>query len=433
MLSPAETTTPANRQRDHQDVADILGVGAQPRGGFARVRKWLWITVVAAAVIGGGAYWMVGGNNAVANYVTEPATRGDLTVIVTATGSVQPTNKVDVSSEVSGTIRKVLVDFNSVVKAGEPLAIIDTEKLEATVQNTRARLAAARARVNEMAATIIEKRGDLDRKQALRERNVSSIQDLALARAAYDRAMAAHANAVAEVQVAEADLRLNETNLARAVIRSPVNGVVLSRKVDPGQTVAVSLQAPVLFTIAEDLKKMELQVDVDEADVGKVRIGQRATFGVDAYPDRKFPATIRDIRYGSEVVQGVVTYKALLIIDNSELLLRPGMTATAEIVVQEVKDALLVPNAALRFSPPSSRGGRRQRSLIQMLFPFPRGGPATKPAVSTRAHRVWVLGDDGPVPVTVATGPSDGRKTQILKGKLSADQPVIVDIKTDGR
>ncbi len=433
MLSPAESTSPVNRHHDHQEVADILGVGDQPQRGFARVRKWLVVAVIAAAVIGGGAYWMLSGNNTTANYVTEPASRGNLTVLVTATGSVQPTNKVDVSSEVSGTVRKVLVDYNSVVKADEPLAILDTDKLEATVQSTRARLAAAKARVSEMAATIIEKRGDLDRKQALRERNVSSIQDLALARAAYDRAMAAHANAVAEVQVAEADLRLNETNLARAVIRSPVNGVVLSRKVDPGQTVAVSLQAPVLFTIAEDLRKMELQVDVDEADVGKVKIGQRATFGVDAYPDRKFPAAIRDVRYGSEVVQGVVTYKALLEIDNSELLLRPGMTATAEIVVQEVKDALLVPNAALRFSPPSSRGSGRRRSLLEMLLPFPRGGPATKQTVSSGARRVWILGENGPIPVTVATGASDGRKTEVLKSKLSADQPVIVDLKTDGR
>ncbi len=173
-------------------------------------------------------------------------------------------------------------------------------------------------------------------------------------------------------RVAEADLRLNETNLAKACICSPIDGVVLKRNVDPGQTVASSLQAPVLFVIAEDLRHMELQVDVDEADVGKVKVGQKATFSVDAYPERKFPAEIRDIRYGSETVQGVVTYKAVLTIDNSDLLIRPGMTATAEIVVQQVSDALLVPNAALRFSPKSAQANRRSGGFLQRLLPrFP--------------------------------------------------------------
>ena len=203
-------------------------------------------------------------------YVTEPATRGNLTVIVTATGSVQPTNKVDVSSELSGTIRKVLVDYNSPVKAGQVLATLDTDKLVATLNSSRAKLAAAQAKAAEAEVTVGEKERELARNKALASTQAVSARDHDQAKAAYDRAITSLASARADVDVAAADLDLGETNLAKASITSPINGVVLTRNVDPGQTVASSLQAPVLFSIAEDLKQMELRVDVDEADVGKV-------------------------------------------------------------------------------------------------------------------------------------------------------------------
>jgi HlyD family secretion protein len=254
-----------------------------------------------------------------------------------------------------------------------------------------------------------------------------------LAKANYDRAVAQHALALADVTAAEADLRLNEINLAKATIRSPIDGVVLKRGVDPGQFVATSLQAPVLFVIAEDLHSMEVLVDVDEADVGKVKIGQNVTFSVDAYPDRRFPAEVRDIRFGSEVVQGVVTYKAVLAIENSELLIRPGMTATAQIVVQEVHDALLVPNAALRFAPPPDQpSGGFLKALLPSL-PAATRRPPSKQEETGRNQKVWVLRDGAPIAVPVTIGSTDGRMTEIMKGEISPGQPIIVDAATGKR
>lgn len=374
-----------------------------------------------------GLLWTFSGSTSAVRYVTAPVTKGSLVVLVTATGSVQPTNQVDVSSELSGTIRKVLVDYNSVVKAGETLAELDTEKLDATVASSRARLAAAKAKVDDALATEVEKQRDLMRKKLLSGRKISSEQDLDLAQAAYDRAMAGVASARADVGVAEAELALNATNRAKASILSPINGVVLKRSAEPGQTVASSLQAPVLFSIAEDLTQMELQVDVDEADVGQVKAGQKATFSVDAFPDRRFPATIRDIRYASETIQGVVTYKAVLVIDNSELLLRPGMTATAEIKVEEIDSTVLIPNTALRYAPPSTDAAP-QRSFLQRLLPGPpRFQPPSQKPVQTNERTVWVLDSGKPMAVTVTTGPTDGRNTVATSGTLKAGQLAIID------
>ncbi len=385
--------------------------------------------ITGAAVVLGllGLYWMLSGTRSAVRYVTAPVSIGSLVVVVTATGSVQPTNKVDVSSELSGTIRKVLVDYNSAVTAGQPLAELDTEKLDATVASSRAKLVAARAKVADAEATVLEKQRDLVRKKLLADKQFASTHDLDLAQASYDRAVAGAASARADVGVAEAELTLNETNRAKACICSPINGVVLKRSAEPGQTVASSLQAPVLFSIAEDLKQMELQVDVDEADVGKVKPGQTATFGVDAFPDRRFPATIRDVRYASETIQGVVTYKAVLAIDNSELLLRPGMTATAEIKVEEVAGALLVANAALRYAPPVSAASE-QRSFLQRILPGrPPFRQASRQDGQTAGRTVWVLENGKPVALAIKTGATDGRHTAVTEGDLKAAQVVIVD------
>lgn len=420
---PSSTTGP--------DIEAVLGVGKRTPSRIFRWRNLLW--VAAVMIVGAAIYgiWSLAGTRAPVRYITEPAARGNLTVIVTATGSAQPITQVNVSSELTGTIRKVFVDYNSPVKTGQALAELDTDKLEAMVQNSRAKLESAKAKVTDAAASIEEKRAEYERKRALSTTNISSIRDVELSKANYDKAVAQHAMAIADVGVAEADLRLNEINLAKATIRSSIDGIVLKRGVDPGQFVATSLQAPVLFLIAEDLRRMEIQVDVDEADVGKVRIGQKVDFSVDAYPDRKFPAEVRDIRFGSETVQGVVTYKAVLTIDNSELLIRPGMTATAQVVVQEVADALLVPNGALRFSPPARQ---QSRGLLATLLPRGPGfRPASKQEPPSRSQRVWVLRDGEPVAIPVVTGSTDGRRTEILKGDILPNQPVIVDATTAGR
>lgn len=435
MKSPEPAPPDRARTPDRRAIENVLGaIQSAPHQWFSRTMLWTAVAIVAVAVV--TAYWLWGSAQSAVRYVTDPAARGSLTVIVTATGSAQPTNKVEVSSELSGTIRKVLVDYNSTVSAGDVLAELDLDKLTATAESSRAKLAAARAKVTETIATIEEKRADYERKKLLAARQITSAQELEVSKAGYDRAVASHANALAEVAVAEADLRVSEMNLKKACICSPINGVVLERNVDPGQTVAVSLQAPVLFTIAEDLKQMELQVDVDEADVGKTKVGQRATFAVDAYPERKFQAEVRDIRFASETVQGVVTYKALLKIDNSDLLIRPGMTATAEIVVNQVSDALLVPNAALRFTPVST-STETQRSLLERLIPRPPRRSATPPstqrATDPTSRTIWVLREGTPVAVPLVIGDTDGRRTEIVKGELAAGEPVIIDSITASR
>jgi HlyD family secretion protein len=414
------------------DIQAILSMGNTSASRWTKYRKPLFAVAILAALALVISLWLFGGSTNGVRYVTEPATRGNLIVIVTATGSVQPTKKVDVSSELSGTVRKVFVDYNSPVKAGQVLAQLDTDKLVATLNSSRAKLAVAKAKVAETEVTAGEKERELARNAALAKTQAVSARDHDQALAARDRAVTALESARADVKVAEADEQINETNLTKASIVSPINGVILTRSIDPGQTVASSLQAPVLFSIAEDLKQMELRVDVDEADVGKVRIGQTASFGVDAFPERKFPATIRDVRYASETTQGVVTYKAVLNIDNSELLLRPGMTATAEISTATREDVLLVPNGALRFAPPDKESEQASgRGIVGSLLP----GPPAPTKRSTNgssaqgaAQKVWILRDGGPVPVPVTVGVTDGRFSEVVGGELEAGMEVIIDL-----
>jgi len=412
------------------DIEAVLGL-KKPKRRLGRIRPAPLVAILAVAGLALYFAFGTGSSNDGVNYITEPVAKDDLTVTVTATGTVQPTNEVEVSSELSGIVRSVLVDYNSAVKTGQTLAVLDTDKLKSTVDSSKAKLQAAKAKVSEAEATVLETKLERDRQEQLVTKKVGAEQQLETADAAYKRALAALESAKADVSAAAADLALNETNLGKAEIRSPITGVVLSRNVEPGQTVASSLQAPVLFTIAEDLTKMEVQVDVDEADVGNVREGQPATFTVDAYPDKKFTATIRELRFGSEVVQGVVTYKAVLTADNSELLLRPGMTATAQIVVAHVKDALTVPNAALRFSPAETQHVDN-RNFLQKIMPGPPHlrRPSTTEQPTGTERKVWVLKDGEPKEVSVTVGPTDGKRTQIVKGDLEPGEAVIVDTET---
>ncbi len=270
------------------DLAAVLAASAKRGKG----RRWRGRLIAAAALIavaGTGAYFYNGRGGNGYSYATQPAKRGDLTVLVTATGSVQPTEQVDISSELSGTVRDVNVDYNSEVKSGEVLAVLDTNKLEADVKSSRAKLNSAKANVLKANADLLSAQVSLERLRSLVRGSVSTQQSLDDATYKYKSAAATKQINEAEVLSAEADLRLAEVNLAKARIVSPVDGVILTRSVDPGATVAASLSAPVLFTIAGDLRKMELQVDVDEADVGQIGVGQKATFTVDAYPNKSFP------------------------------------------------------------------------------------------------------------------------------------------------
>ncbi|WP_083656218.1 efflux RND transporter periplasmic adaptor subunit [Mongoliimonas terrestris] len=425
----SETAPPIAEARP--GVKEVLERAARARRPRKIAGRIFW-TLVILGLVGGAAAWWTTRSVPVTTYTSRPVTQGGLVVTVTATGSLYPTNQVEVGSEQSGTVRTVAVDYNSRVAKGDVLAELDTDRLAAAVESAAAKLAAAEANVAEADATIAEKKGDLDRKTVLQQRSVISSQELETARAAHDRAVAARRSALAQVSVAAADLRVAETNLAKTRILSPIDGVVLTRSVDPGQTVAASLQAPVLFTLAEDLAQMELRVDVDEADVGRVDIGQAATFTVDAYPERTFPAVIRDVRYASETTQNVVTYKALLTVDNSDLSLRPGMTATADIVVETVENALLVDNAALRFTPPESAAdGGANAGLFRFFMPRPpAGGEARPPSVAGSERILYVDRGGAPEPVPVTIGSTDGRLTVIRSGDVKPGDRAVVDYTT---
>ncbi|MBP8901588.1 MAG: efflux RND transporter periplasmic adaptor subunit, partial [Thiobacillaceae bacterium] len=356
-----------------------------------------------------------------------------LVVKVSATGNLQPTNTVDVGSELSGIVDKVHVDDNDEVRKGQVLAQLDLSKLRDAVAKSGASLAAAEAQVLQAQATVAEARATLARFQEVSRLSggkVPSKTEMDGAEANMKRAEANVASARASVTQARATLQSDETNLGKASIRSPIHGVVLSRQVDPGQTVAASFQAPVLFKLAEDLTKMELQVDVDEADVGQVKPGQKATFSVDAWPGREYQAVITRVGYGAQESDGVISYLTVLEVNNDDLSLRPGMTGTAEITTLIREKALLVPNAALRFTPPAAKAEEKPQGggIIGSLLPRPPG-PRKKARVEANGgtHRVWVLRDGLPVAIEVETGASNGRVTEITGGELKAGMGVITE------
>jgi HlyD family secretion protein len=397
---------------------DILQDDA-PRGTRGG-RIWRWGLLAAALAAAAYAGWAYLGQGTDYVYTTAAMTRGRLTVLVSATGTVQPVTQVDVSTAISGVIRKINVDYNSPVRSGDVLAELDTDTLRATVSAAEARLAVANANVAKAGIALDSARAAYDRQITLFEHRVLSDRDLEASKSNFDSASAALRAANAEVEAAEADLRLSQINLDHALIASPIDGVVLSRNVSEGATVAASLQAPILFTIAGDLKQMEVQVDVDEADIGNVSIGQSATFTVDAYRDRAFPATIKSIRFASQTVNNVVTYKAQLLVDNADMALRPGMTATADIVVKTVAEALLLPNAALRYAPPQESSGFT-------FFPAPRTGAETGGEANGGARTIWVMRDKAPVAIDIEVGATDGQHTEVLSGDLKDGDEVVID------
>lgn len=405
-----------------EEIARTLGIGSQARGR----RVWIGLGI-AAVLVAVGVWYSVrmGGSDADVRYITAEVERGDLAVTVTATGTVEPTNLVEISSELSGMISTVEVDFNDAVDVGTVLARLDTRKLEAQLSIAQASLDVAIARVAIAEASLEDAREKYEAARDLDARGVTSRLDFSTREAAFKRAEAELQSALADQNLAEANLELHRADLENACICSPIDGIVLNRSVDPGQIVAASLSAPVLFTVAEDLSEMELQVNIDEADIGRIAVGNRAVFSVDAYDENVFPAEIVEVRYAPEIVDGVVTYKTVLAVDNSHLLLRPGMTATAEIVVAEHSDVLLVPNAALRYAPPEDTGAEEsdQRSgLLGMLIP-------TRPERSAAGDdtTIWVLVDRVAEEIAIRAGDSDGRFTEILEGPLSEGDLVITD------
>jgi HlyD family secretion protein len=384
-----------------------------------------WIATAVTLIVGVGAgWWYVRAQprDTGPAFRTARVARGTLTVSVTATGEIQSLTEVNVGTEISGIVDRVLVDFNSPVAVGQLLATINTDKLEAQANQARAALAANRARRSQVEATLTEAQTQLERLKQVAELSqgrVPSKQEMNAQEAAVARAQADLASADAQVSQSEASLAAIETDTRRAAIRSPIRGIVLDRQVDPGQTVAATFQTPTLFTLAEDLRRMKLLVDVDEADVGKVRVGHTASFTVDAWPNRTFTSSVVEIRSTPVKSNGVVTYQTVLSVDNSELLLKPGMTATAEIVVAQAIDAVLAPNAALRFTPPTDRDN-------SSFLPPPPG--AQRVTTDDPGHRVWKLTGAQATPVDVVVGASDGESTQITKGGIAPGDAVVIDI-----
>ncbi len=420
-------------EQENADIARTLDI-EHPLHGRKISRRWLIAAVSAAVVIAVVLMiWKCSGSSKAVQYRTDEVRRGNLTVTVTATGTLKPINNtVSVGSELSGIIKTVEVDYNSKVKAGQILARLDTSKLEAQVTQSKAALESARAKVLQTKATINETRSKLAQYQKVRElsnNKVPSQTEMDAAQAAYERAMADDASARAAVSQAEATLEAIQTDLSKAVIRSPINGVILTRDVEPGQTVAAAYQAPTLFTLAADLAKMELHVNVDEADVSQIREGQKATFTVAAYPTRTFDAEIVRANYGSTTTSGVVTYETVLRVNNSDLLLRPGMTATADIIVKKIENAVLVPGAALRFTPPLQGEKTPSRGLVGSILPRPprQDHKQVKDNGNKRQQKVWVLKDGQLTPVSITIGSASGGLTEVLEGDLKPGMAVVVD------
>jgi HlyD family secretion protein len=363
-------------------------------------------------------------------------------VTVTATGNLQPKNQVDIGTELSGTVDEVLVDANEVVKKGQKLASLNTTQLQDTITKGKAALASAQAKVKQSAATIKEARTKLARLRELYNTSGGKLpakSELDTAEATLERAQADEEVAKTTVTSAAADLRSAQTNLGKAIITSPIDGVVLTRTVEPGQTVASSLSAPTLFTLAEDLAQMEVEVGVDEADVGQVKAGQSAEFTVDAWPGRKYPAELTRVSLGSSISDNVVSYLTVLAVQNTDLSLRPGMTATATIKTDARENVLLVPNTALHFTPvveAAASAAPAETSFISKLMPRPpgMGGQRTRnnDSEKTAVHvagmqALWVLENNAPLAVDVETGISDGKMTEIVSGGLKAGMAVITE------
>lgn len=410
-------------------------------------RYWKWAAVAVGIVLLALLIFQFSGRGPKVEYLTSEVKRGDIAVKVTATGNLAPTNLVDVGSEISGIVDKVLVDVNVHVAKGQPIAIIDTSRLADAVTKSRAALGASEANVAQARATVTESKAQLERLREVSRLSggrVPSKTELAAQAAVSDRAVAALSSAEANVVSARAQLSSDQTQVSKAVIRSPVTGVVLKRTIDPGQTVQASFSTPSLFLIAEDLTKMKLEVSVDEADVGQVHEGQRASFTVDAYPGRTFPATISRVNLGSKNLSGgsssssttttssnVVSYLANLTLANADLTLRPGMTATATIYTAGAKNVMIVPNAALRFTPPTNLA-KPKKSIISVRRPAADTSQQER-GIGVGSNQIVYVLETGKAlrPVVVVTGQTDGRNTEVTSSELKPGTAVVTGQKAD--
>jgi HlyD family secretion protein len=413
---------------NNEALNNLLGTPA-PQPWYRRKLPW----ILAAGLVLLVALWLLLGNRGTVQptYITEPLARGNLTLTVTANGTLQPVRQVNVGSELSGTVKAVHVDVNDRVHQGQVLIELDTAKLEDQVKHARAALVAAQAQLLQAEASAHESKAQLARLEEvfkLSGGGLPSATDMDAARATAARTAAAVQSAQAAVDQARANLATNQTNLSKAAITSPMDGVILSRQVDPGNAVAASLQAVTLLTIAQDLRHLKLEVNVDEADVGVLSEDQKASFTVSSYPGRRYPGMVQRVAFGSTKTDNVVTYTTTLGVDNTDLTLRPGMTATASIVAVERTHVLLVPNTALRFMPTQTEAASERPSIVRAMLPSFSSRPKSVRIDRRPGQRqLWVLQDGEPRAVQVATGISDGRKTEVSGDDLQEGMLIITE------
>ena len=407
-----------------------------------KVFKMLSFGAIAAGIAWGVWYGFFRDEGTEYVYRTQPVTRGSISATVSATGSVNPVEMVDVGTQVSGTIKEIYVDYNSRVTKGQLIAMLDTDMLQSRIEEAKAALALAQARTTSAKASVADADRTFKRNKELWGRDLIARSELDAAETKLSLARASLAENNAQAVQAKASLKQAETSLGYARIVSPVDGVVIARKVDVGQTVAASLQTPTLFSIARDLTRMQIEASVDEADIGRIAEGQRAICRFDAWPDTTFEGTVTQVRLKSTVVSNVVTYTVIIRVDNSELKLKPSMTANVTIVTEEKKDALKVPAAALRFTPPgdvlaalSDASGAEQEEGEGSIMGLPpmrrrngvRSGDEDEPVV-------WVVEDGkivGSVPVG-EQGISDRTWVEVLNTQLKEGQELAVAFSTAG-
>jgi HlyD family secretion protein len=404
--------------------------------------RTLWIVVAVVVVVGGVfAWWRLRQAQATAQvrYDTSKIDRGRIVSKVTASGTLSAIVTVQVGSQVSGRVAALYADWNSQVKKGQLVAKIDPQLFQATVQQARANLVAAQGNLAKVKAQAVDAERQYKRNVILAERKLIAQADLDTSQSTFDADKAAVDAAAGAVEQARAQLNSSEVNLAYTDIISPTDGTVIARNVDVGQTVAASLQAPTLFLIAEDLRKMQVDTSVAEADIGKLQTGMKATFTVDAYPNDRFTGAVRQVRNNPQTVQNVVTYDAVIDVANPDLKLKPGMTANCTFVWAERGDVLRIPNAAMRFRPPAEllarvntgagpgQGGTGATAEAAQSGGAKRRAPASG-GIDPNRKTVWVLRNGQPQPVVIKSGVSDGSLTEVVEGELSQGDLVITDM-----
>jgi len=398
------------------------------------VRKAVWIVgILAVGLVIGGYVFFSGERKAPVRYKTAPVERGTVVSVVTATGTINPVVAVQVGSQVTGRILSLHADFNSIVKAGEVVARIDPAIYQARRDQAAANLTNAKAVVTKARVDLAQRKRELDRAKVLLGQHFVSQNDVDVAVTAYQGAEAQLEVSEAQVKQAQAVLDAAELDLKYTVIRSPVNGIVIARNVEMGQTVTAGFQTPTLFLIALDLTQMQVDTNVSESDIGGIVEGKEATFSVDAYPGDRFQGRVRQVRNAPISVQNVVTYNVVIGVDNRDLRLKPGMTANVSIIVARKDQVLKVPNAAIRFTPPKSErtdgqsfgsGGNRPDAGSKAALSVVTRGDA-----ATASKPVWRVGPSGdPEAIPIQPGISDGSATEVVSGELKESDAVIVGI-----